>query len=56
MDALLAIVQMPAGVPVATMAIGKSGVKNAAILSAQILALNDEKLRTRLKKYKESLG
>lgn len=55
-DALLAIVQMPSGVPVATMAIGKSGVKNAAILSAQILALNDEKLRTKLKKYKNSLG
>ena len=56
MDALLAIVQMPSGVPVATMAIGKSGVKNAAILSAQILSLNDEKLRARLKEYKESLG
>ena len=38
-DALLAIVQMPSGVPVATMAIGRAGVKNAAILSAQILAL-----------------
>lgn len=56
MDALLAIVQMPSGVPVATMAIGKSGVKNAAILSAQILALNDGNLRARLKEYKESLG
>jgi 5-(carboxyamino)imidazole ribonucleotide mutase len=56
MDALLAIVQMPSGVPVATMAIGRSGVKNAAILSAQILSLNDEKLRARLKEYKESLG
>jgi len=55
MDALLAMVQMPSGVPVATMAIGKSGVKNAAILSAQILALNDEALRFRLKKYKDSL-
>ncbi len=55
MDALLAMVQMPSGVPVATMAIGKAGVKNAAILSAQILALNDEVLRSRLKEYKESL-
>jgi 5-(carboxyamino)imidazole ribonucleotide mutase len=55
MDALLAMVQMPSGVPVATMAIGKAGVKNAAILSAQILALNDEALRLRLKEYKESL-
>ncbi len=55
MDALLAMVQMPSGIPVATMAIGKAGVKNAAILSAQILALNDEALRLRLKEYKESL-
>ncbi len=55
MDALLAIVQMPSGVPVATMAIGKSGVRNAAILSAQILSLNDEALRARLKKYKDGL-
>lgn len=56
MDALLAIVQMPSGVPVATMAIGKSGVKNAAILSAQILSLSDKDLRLKLKKYKDSLG
>ena len=56
MDALLAIVQMPSGVPVATMAIGKAGVKNAAILSAQILALGNEDLKTRLKQFKESLG
>lgn len=55
-DALLAIVQMPSGVPVATMAIGKAGVKNAAILSAQILALGDKNLKTRLKQFKESLG
>ncbi|HOL21631.1 MAG TPA: 5-(carboxyamino)imidazole ribonucleotide mutase [bacterium] len=54
-DALLAIVQMPSGVPVATMAIGRAGVKNAAILSAQILALEDADIRTKLKKYKESL-
>jgi len=56
MDALLAIVQMPSGVPVATMAIGKAGVKNAAILSAQILALSDTELKSRLKQFKESLG
>jgi len=55
-DALLAIVQMPSGVPVATMAIGKAGVKNAAILSAQILALGDAELKRRLKQFKESLG
>lgn len=54
-DALLAIVQMPSGVPVATMSIGKAGVKNAAILSVQILALEDTELRVKLKKYKESL-
>ncbi len=54
-DALLAIVQMPSGVPVATMAIGKAGVKNAAILSAEILALSDKNLKDRLKAYKESL-
>ncbi|MCM8762389.1 MAG: 5-(carboxyamino)imidazole ribonucleotide mutase [Candidatus Omnitrophica bacterium] len=55
-DALLAIVQMPSGVPVATMAIGRAGVKNAAVLSAQILALEDEGIREKVKKYKESLG
>lgn len=54
-DALLAIVQMPSGVPVATMAIGRAGVKNAAILSAQILALEDVEIRAKLQKYKEAL-
>ncbi|MDK2822858.1 MAG: 5-(carboxyamino)imidazole ribonucleotide mutase [Clostridia bacterium] len=47
-DSLLSIVQMPAGVPVATVAIGVSGAKNAALLAAQILALEDEELRRRL--------
>ena len=56
MDALLAIVQMPSSVPVATMAIGKSGVKNGAILAAEILSLNDEGLKKKLKEYKLSLG
>jgi len=42
MDSLLSIVQMPAGVPVGTLAIGTSGAKNAALLAIQILALNDE--------------
>ena len=55
-DALLAIVQMPSGVPVATMAIGRAGVKNAAILSVQILALEDTDIRAKLKKYKEELS
>ncbi len=49
MDALLATVQMPAGFPVATMAIGKAGAVNAALLAAQILALEDRALADRLK-------
>jgi phosphoribosylaminoimidazole carboxylase PurE protein len=48
LDALLATVQMPAGFPVATMAVGKPGARNAAFLAAQILALTDEALRGRL--------
>jgi len=48
LDALLATVQMPAGFPVATMAIGKAGATNAALLAAQILALSDSDLRGRL--------
>lgn len=48
MDALLAIVQMPAGVPVGTLAIGRPGAANAALLAAQVLANHDEALRERL--------
>jgi len=48
MDSLLAIVQMPKGVPVATMAIGKAGAANAGLLAAQIIALHDEQLARRL--------
>jgi phosphoribosylaminoimidazole carboxylase PurE protein len=55
-DALLSTVQMPAGVPVATMAIGRSGARNAAILAAQILAGADPGLRRRLQRHKESLA
>ncbi len=55
-DALFSTVQMPAGVPVACMAIGKSGAKNAAILAAQILALNDKKLQKKLFLYKKKLA
>lgn len=55
-DALLAIVQMPSGVPVATMAIGKAGVKNAAVLAVQIIAGGDADLKEKLKEYKQSLG
>lgn len=55
-DALLATVQMPAGVPVATMAVGKAGAVNAAILAVQILALADSKLQEKLEHYKEELA
>src|SRR5438105_8553556 len=47
-DSLLSIVQMPAGIPVGTLAIGEAGAKNAALLAAQILALNDPELQKRL--------
>ncbi|WP_307633094.1 5-(carboxyamino)imidazole ribonucleotide mutase [Thiovibrio frasassiensis] len=56
LDALLSTVQMPPGVPVATMGIGKAGAKNAAILAAQILALGDEKLAARLAAFKEEMA
>lgn len=55
-DALLATVQMPAGVPVATMAVGRSGAKNAAIFAVQILALTDRALQERLRRYKSELA
>jgi phosphoribosylaminoimidazole carboxylase PurE protein len=55
-DALLATVQMPAGVPVATMAVGKAGARNAALLAAQILALADAELQERLRSYKVELA
>jgi len=48
MDALLSTVQMPGGVPVATLAVGKAGARNAAFLAAEILALGDEELHARL--------
>ncbi len=48
LDSLLSIVQMPRGIPVGTLAIGKSGAANAALLSAQVLALHDSELRARL--------
>lgn len=52
-DAFLSTVQMPPGVPVATVAIGKAGAKNAAILAAQILALSDENLASKLEDFKK---
>ncbi len=53
-DALYSIVQMPAGVPVATMAIGKAGVRNAAIFAAQIIALSDRQVADRLEEFKQN--
>ena len=56
LDALLATAQMPAGVPVGTLAVGRAGADNAAILAAQILALADARLAARLKDLKGSLA
>jgi len=55
LDALLSIAQMPGGIPVATMAIGKAGAKNAGILAAQILGVKDPAVREKVKFYKASL-
>ena len=55
-DALLSTSMMPAGVPVATMGIGKAGASNAAILAAQILARSDTNLAQRLRDYKKKLA
>ena len=54
MDSLLSIAQMPGGVPVATLAIGEPGAKNAGILAAQILALSDAVLAGRLTAFREA--
>ncbi|MCU4178017.1 5-(carboxyamino)imidazole ribonucleotide mutase [Bosea sp. BH3] len=51
-DSLLSIVQMPAGIPVGTLAIGRAGAVNAALLAAAVLALSDEKLAERLDAYR----
>jgi phosphoribosylaminoimidazole carboxylase PurE protein len=56
MDSLLATAQMPAGVPVATMALGAAGARNAAILAVQILARQDRRLRDILKAHKQELA
>ncbi len=52
LDSLLSIVQMPAGVPVGTLAIGRAGAINAALLAAAILAINDSELADRLEKHR----
>jgi 5-(carboxyamino)imidazole ribonucleotide mutase len=56
LDALLAMVQMPAGIPVATVAIGQAGATNAGILAAQILATSNSELTKKLLAYKEKLA
>ena len=54
MDSLLSIVQMPGGVPVGTLAIGKPGAKNAGLMAAQILALGDSAVATRLESWRKA--
>ena len=56
LDALLSTVQMPGGVPVACMAVGKSGAKNAGLLAVAILALNDTGLGARLAEYRARMA
>ncbi len=56
LDALLSTVQMPGGVPVAAMAIGKSGAKNAALFAARFLALQDKALSAKLSAYKSKMA
>lgn len=56
LDALFSTVQMPRGVPVATMGLGKSGAANAAFLAVQILALKDSGLKKKIKAYKKKLA
>ncbi|MBU9889212.1 MAG: 5-(carboxyamino)imidazole ribonucleotide mutase [Candidatus Omnitrophica bacterium] len=56
LDALLATVQMPAGVPVATVAVGKAGARNAGLLAVQILALSEAAMAAQLVKYKDSMA
>jgi 5-(carboxyamino)imidazole ribonucleotide mutase len=56
LDSLHSIVQMPTGIPVATMSIDSAGAKNAAIFAAQILSLSDRGLQTKLRAYKRKLA
>src|SRR5881227_3460166 len=53
-DALYSIVQMPAGLPVGTLAVGKAGAKNAAVLAARIFALSDKKVAEKLEEFKKN--
>jgi len=54
-DSLLSIVQMPSGIPVATVTIGKAGAKNAAVLAVEIMAIKYPELREKLKAYREEM-
>ncbi|HUE97090.1 MAG TPA: 5-(carboxyamino)imidazole ribonucleotide mutase [Longimicrobiaceae bacterium] len=56
LDSLLSIVQMPRGVPVATVAIGKAGAVNAGLLAAQILGTSDAEIRAKLRRYRERIA
>jgi 5-(carboxyamino)imidazole ribonucleotide mutase len=56
LDALLSIVQMPRGIPVATVALGEAGAANAGILAAQILAIGDEELAGRVRMMREGMA
>ena len=56
LDALLSTVQMPGGIPVATMAIGKAGAKNAALFAVRILSLEDNKIKSSLSAYIEKMA
>jgi len=56
LDALLSTVQMPRGIPVATVAVGEGGAANAGILAAQILATGDEELRERVKAHRKAMA
>ncbi|MEK6727189.1 MAG: 5-(carboxyamino)imidazole ribonucleotide mutase [Candidatus Omnitrophota bacterium] len=56
LDSLLSTVQMPAGIPVATMAVGKAGAKNAAIFALEILGINDKSIQSKLSAYKKNMA
>jgi 5-(carboxyamino)imidazole ribonucleotide mutase len=55
MDALLSMVQMPGGIPVATMAVGKAGAKNAALFAGEVLAAHDKSLRVKLNNHRAKM-
>jgi 5-(carboxyamino)imidazole ribonucleotide mutase len=54
-DAMLSMVQMPGGIPVATVGVGSNGSKNAAVLAAEILAINDPDVAAKLREYREEM-